>query len=164
MTWYIKARNLVYGPYSTERLQRFRSEGRLNTATFVCQQADGVFHPAGEDQVLQNELNAKQTQEQAPSTQQKAPSQNRHFIIYATISEAAKENFAKAIARFEQHSEPMPSMWLIRTDTNAHEIRNLLSRQLGADDHFMVFEVNDAQTAWFNIGETADRQIRKDLV
>jgi hypothetical protein len=165
MNWYIKVRDLVYGPYSLERMRHFATEGRLSLTTQVSDNRDTGFHPAAEDALLQEGLTeARLVHSMAPSAGIRQPqSQMRQFLLHMKITGATRPALLARLARFGTPIEPVPGVFVLKAATTDNEIRNVLSRDFGSEDQLLVFEVSGEHSAWFNIGETADRQIRQYL-
>ncbi len=165
MNWFIKAANMVYGPYSIERMTQFAQEGRLGLKTLVSDNRDKGFLPATQIPEILEILAQKQT----ASDNRQALEQNRasanlgKFILHVGVSEDAREQFVSALHGFGDAFEPEPGLWAVRTQASCDNMRNALSKLLGAHDHLLIFEIKDKQSAWFNIGEEKDRKFRSFL-
>lgn len=161
MNWFIKVRDTVYGPYSLARMQHFASEGRVSTRTLVSDNRDSGFGPAAGDPVLSDML-ANGSPLTAPAARIHAGQRaERIFAAYVSLRDNNSDNFADELARFGQVIHPFADVWLVKGETSVDELRNVLTRNLSAEDHLVVFEVNEDRGAWFNIGQRADRQIRE---
>ncbi|PHR59263.1 MAG: hypothetical protein COA47_09885 [Robiginitomaculum sp.] len=171
MNWFIKVRDMVYGPYTLERMRKFSLEGRLAPNTMVADNRDQGFQPAGDisllDEVFQPQTAkiAEQPSVSKPTSpdannDQTSP-QMRQFALMARISPDDQSRFEETLAGFGPPIQPIPGIWVLKAQTTSDQIRNVLSRDMGSNDSLLVFEISQNNAAWFNIGETADRQIRK---
>ncbi|MBL4616731.1 MAG: DUF4339 domain-containing protein [Robiginitomaculum sp.] len=163
MSWFIKVRDVIYGPYSIEKMTQFAAEGRVSYKTMVSDNREHGFQPANDDPELEYILQNKdhvQTERRSISPQSQS---QRMFILYTRLSDNISMEFGSHLRQFGDPLEPIPGVWLLRTAISADRLRNKLSRELNAQDSLMIFEINPDQAAWFNIGEIEDRQFRKFL-
>lgn len=165
MNWFIKVRDVIYGPYSIEKMTQFAAEGRVGSKTMVSNNREHDFQPADGDPELEYILqNKDQIKEERRDTSAKDHTQDRRiFILYTRLSDNISMEFGSHLRQFGEPLEPIPGVWLLRTATPADRLRNTLSRELNAHDSLMIFEINPDQAAWFNIGEVEDRQFREFL-
>ncbi|VAV90731.1 hypothetical protein MNBD_ALPHA06-643 [hydrothermal vent metagenome] len=165
MNWFIKVRDMVYGPYSKERMARFAAEGRVSFQTMVSDNQEHGFKPAADDAELRQiltELNSQQSQNKtiAPSTNTQT---TQALVLYTKLSKASEKSFVQSLKQFGNPIQPVAGVWILHSSASSDKLRNLLSRDMGASDSLLIFKVSQTQAAWFNIGETADRQIREYL-
>jgi len=165
MDWFIKAREIVYGPYSIERMTQFANEGRLGLKTLVANHREQEFEPAEQDQTL---LKILSPDHHSPSRSQSvsdntALTEQRKYVLHTRLSEDVQAEFISNLQSFGQAFEPMPGLWVLSTQVSCDRLRNALSKVLTAHDHLLIFEIKNNQAAWFNIGEDEDRRFRQFL-
>ncbi|MBL4595248.1 MAG: hypothetical protein JKX99_01590 [Robiginitomaculum sp.] len=167
MNWYIKVRDMVYGPYTIERMTSFAAEGRVGPQSEISDNPDHSFKPAGEDPALQAIFNPVRTQEEPVATPKPTPVASaatfQQFVLYTELAPATRQPFIANLRQLGTWIEPIPGVWVIKSPATSDQLRNVLSRALDAQDSLLVFEIHQDRSAWFNIGETADREIRKFL-
>ncbi|MBL1431762.1 MAG: DUF4339 domain-containing protein [Robiginitomaculum sp.] len=165
MSWFIKVRDVIYGPYSIEKMIQFAAEGRVGSKTMVSDNREHGFGPANDDPELEYILQNKDTatKERRGSSSNQDSQNQRMFILYTRLSDNMSMEFGSHLRQFGEPLEPIPGVWLLRTAIPADRLRNTLSRELNANDSLMIFEINPDQAAWFNIGEVEDRQFREFL-
>jgi hypothetical protein len=165
MSWFIKVRDVIYGPYSIEKMIQFANEGRVESKTMVSDNREHGFQLANNDPeleyILQNKDHVKK--ERRNTSPQAHGQSQRMFILYTRLSDNISMEFGSHLRQFGDPLEPIPGVWLLRTATPADRLRNTLSRELSVHDSLMIFEINPDQAAWFNIGEVEDRQFREFL-
>lgn len=159
MNWFIKVRDTIYGPYSLSRMQHFAAEGRVSTRTLVSDNRDSGFGPAANDPEL-TEILAGHSATPPQAHMRPVAATPRVFAAYVALADEQAESFSQALSQFGPVLRPFGDVWLVKGDTSVEALRNVLTRELGSEDHLVVFEVNEGHGAWFNIGRQADRQIR----
>lgn len=164
MSWFIKVRNMVYGPYSKDRMIRFAAEGRLSAKTMVSDNRDQGFMLASEDSTLEDVLqNNDNPNSDDTKTAHGKHNSYRQFVLHTRLSPNMEMEFGSLLRQFGEPIEPIPGVWVLHGDTSSAHLRNVLSRELTVDDKLLIFEILPNQSAWFNIGEIEDRQFRTFL-
>lgn len=150
--WWVQVRGRAYGPYTTEQLSSFISEGRVRPNTRVSDAEDGVWIEArrviGLSQAFRHEA-ANDVAEAA------------NVFVHAEIFSGSWQSFMAALESMGAVCELAPGLWLVRTRFSAGVIRNTLSQTLERGDRFVVIDATRDRLAWFNLGPEVDVKITK---
>jgi hypothetical protein len=175
-TWIISVAGRTYGPYTTEQMQSFASEGRLARQSLIARTGETDFRSAGDEPALaaifspspdSREDTALQSQRRetlAGFGRGEEPSrtgQRSHFVILADLKSGSIAKLEDAIATFGPSYAILPQAWLLYTDESVNIVRNRLIQQLGKLDVLFVADAGNDKAAWFNFGPEADARIRK---
>ncbi len=85
----------------------------------------------------------------------------RALLVWAQLSGPVAKDFGTALGGFGPTLAIRPGLWLVQARTGAANLRNLLSRRLGAEDALLVVEAPLDHAAWFNLDPARDRELRK---
>jgi hypothetical protein len=167
--WYVQAAGQVWGPYTEARMADFLAEGRVGAATLVSPWRAGPFTAARD--MLQPSATAPAT----PSVTQAIPvtepalanvathkpGPGRPLLVWAGVAESRRSAFQASLSGFGPWAQLRPGLWLVRAGTDAAGLRNALSRGLAATEALLVVEAPLASAAWFNLAQTAERELRQ---
>ena len=176
--WWIRAEGRIFGPYAAARLPAFRDEGRLAPATLVARDEAGPFTAAAQTPELAALFARTAPEADAASGAEAARESytawedagsavgagapgDRTLVV---VTDAVEDAAAAAGVALRVHGDAVrvrSGLWLLRTREGAAPVRNALSRRLGADAMLLVVEAPLAAAAWFNLGEEADRALRR---
>lgn len=180
--WYVHAAGRAWGPYSEERMTAFLAEGRITAATPVSPWGAGPYAPAGEA-MTGEAMTGKGTTGEAmtgrrptpapvrePAATRPAPDiapptpaagPTRPLLVVAGLTATGAEGFQTALAGFGPWALLRPGLWLVQARTDAAGLRNALSRGLASHEFLLVVEALLDRAAWFNLGQSAERQLRQ---
>ena len=80
--------------------------------------------------------------------------------MIAQTSADSSASFEAAMGHLGQCVRISDGAWLLRAGLTATTLRNELSHLLDRDDRLMVVDATHDRTAWFNLGQDTDQQIR----
>jgi hypothetical protein len=172
--WTINAGGRVYGPFSTERMRSFASEGRLASSSLVAREDSSDWREAREEPTFadlfpQTEPAITQTTTQrpvSPPPPMPAPSHDAdvprtQFAIVVDVKSRGSGNLEQVIASFGPSYQLLPNVWIVSSDQTANAVRNRLVQELGKSDSLFVVDASRGKAAWFNFGPDADVRIRR---
>jgi hypothetical protein len=165
----------------------FVAEGRVDAATPISPWSAGPFAPAAQMldlQALQRQAprpSAPRPQAASAAQARPAPTRpaevrpvpaqavrpvpaagpTRPLLVWATLAPAAAGRFQAALASFGPCAVLRPGLWLVRAGVDAAALRNALSRGLRGNESLLVVEAPLEQAAWFNLGQSAERDLRQ---
>jgi hypothetical protein len=182
--WSINVSGRLYGPFTSERMRRFASEGRLAAHSLVAREGTADWHEANEEPEFAD-LFAPQTavKEQMPSIAERLPVATAplpawsargeigateksdhgraHFAIVLDQKSRPSGNLEEAIASLGPAYRLLPNVWILSTDSTVNAVRNRVVQELGKSDSLFVVDASRGKAAWFNFGPEADVRIRR---
>ena len=170
--WTINAGGRVYGPFSTERMRSFASEGRLASGSLVAAEGSTEWREARSEPVFAD-LFPKVAESAPAAAVEKAPSSpppvtthdsdaaRTQFAIVVDLKSRGSGNLEQVIASFGPSYQLLPNVWIISSDLTANAVRNRLVQELGKSDSLFVIDASRGKAAWFNFGPDADVRIRR---
>jgi hypothetical protein len=169
--WTITAGGRVYGPFSTERMRSFASEGRLAGGSLVAAEGSTDWREARSEQAFADLF--PKIAETTPVVVEKAPSSpppmpahdsdapRTQFAIVLDLKSRGSGNLEQVIASFGPSYQLLPNVWIVSSDQTANAVRNRLVQELGKSDSLFVVDASRGKAAWFNFGPDADVRIRR---
>ena len=177
--WWIQAEGRSFGPYAAARLPAFRDEGRLAPTTLIARDGAGPFAAAADTPELAALFSSATSDSGvAPGTGSgrdrsvvsaaedagyvdAGAGGDRTLVVSSDAAGAEASALEAALGAYGEAVRVRPGLWLLRAREGAAPVRNALSRRLGADAMLLVVEAPLAAAAWFNLGEEADRALRR---
>ena len=171
--WTINAGGRVYGPFSTERMRSFASEGRLAGNSLVAREDSSDWREAREEPTFADlfpriaETAAIASQKPAsspppmPAPGHDADVPRTQFAIVVDLKSRGSGNLEQVIASFGPSYQLLPNVWIVSSDQTANAVRNRLVQELGKSDSLFVVDASRGKAAWFNFGPDADVRIRR---
>jgi hypothetical protein len=177
--WTINAGGQLYGPFSSERMRSFASEGRLASDSMVARENATDWHEARNEPefadlfvpAAQTFVRAKSALTQhpvpspartpAPANSPAAEGQRTQFAIIVDMKSRGSGNLEKTIASFGPAYRLLPNIWIVSTEQSVNALRNQLVQDLGKSDSLLVIDATRGKAAWFNFGPDADVNIRR---
>ncbi len=83
------------------------------------------------------------------------------FVVMAEIRSEGAVEFLRALQKFGPAQRVGDSVWLLRSEFGAEQIRNKLSQTLSRQDRLFILDSSSNTPAWFNIGADLDNRIRE---
>ena len=184
--WTINAGGRLYGPFSSERMRSFASEGRLAPASLVARENASDWHEAYDEPEFADLFALPPKQSPPPVTQRPIPGpmpqpapaplpspgpapagaeapdiQRAHFAVVVDLKSRGSANLEQAISSFGPFYRLLPNVWIVSTDQSVNAVRNRLIQELGKSDSLFVVDASRGKAAWFNFGPEADVRIRR---
>ena len=176
--WIVSVSDRAYGPYTTEQMVGFATEGRLAASSLIARAGETAFRFAGEEgefsALFQPSKNARVAREDlvpehSPTDSPKfgrsdsdgRPGERARFVIITDMKSRSIQGVEEAIYKMGSAYSILPQVWLLISDLSVNAIRNLLTPQLGKLDALFVLDSTHDKAAWFNFGPEADTRIRK---
>jgi hypothetical protein len=183
--WSITVNGQTYGPYTTERMRAFVSEGRLSPHSLVAREGTADWHEAHEEPeftgwfapaapVAKPALTASfptaaQTDSvpspirpsPAPRSEPAAETGPFHFVVVIERKSGGTGDVERAIASLGPYYRLQSDIWLLSAEQTVNAVRNRLVQELGKMDSLFVIDASHGKAAWFNFGPEADARIRR---
>jgi hypothetical protein len=186
--WNINADGRRFGPFSSERMRSFVSEGRLAAHSLVAPEGSDDWHEARDEPEFRDlfpvraemnasvasmmmaaanaaapaTANASTSPAAAPNAPQEVTDGNRaHFAVVIDRKSQSRGNLDEAISSLGPWYQLLPNVWIISTELTVNGVRNRLLQELGKADSLFVIDASRGKAAWFNFGPEADVRIRR---
>jgi hypothetical protein len=175
--WTMNVGGRVYGPFSTERIRGFATEGRLAANSLIAREGGSDWREAGEIPEFADLFARQAKQSPAPAeerpvlvpdnppTPAPAPElpegQRTQFAVVVDVKSHGSGNLEKAIAALGPSFKLLPNVWIVSSDQSVNALRNRLIQELGKADTLFVVDASRGKAAWFNFGPEADARIRR---
>ena len=176
--WTMNVSGRVYGPYTSERMRAFASEGRLGPTSLVAREGTVDWHEAREEPEFAEFFASKPKPEPQPAAPVSKPSltatgtyaavgepnhdsSRSQFAIVVDLKSRSPGNLEQAIATLGQSYRLLPNVWIVSTEHTVNSVRNRLVQELGKLDSLFVVDATRGKAAWFNFGPEADVRIRR---
>jgi GYF domain 2 len=175
--WTINIGSRFYGPFTSERMRDFASEGRLAAHSLVAREGTTDWHEARDEPEFADLFRAPGDAGEpvlraiagtpaatAPRPTPK-PAEHEvprsHFAILVDKKSNAVGNIDEAVHSLGPFYRLLPNVWILTTDQTANAVRNRLVQELGKLDSLFVIDASRGKAAWFNFGPEGDAQIRR---
>jgi len=166
--WSMNVGGRVYGPYTSERMRAFVSEGRLASHSLVTREGAGDWHEARDEPEFADlfEQNGAPTPVAAapgaaPPLGDSGEAARAQFAIIVDLKSRSSGNLEKAIQALGPSYRIMPNVWIVSTDQTVSAVRNRLVQELGKLDTLFAIDATRGKAAWFNFGPEGDVRIRR---
>jgi len=158
--WFIQVDSQAYGPFDDRTLWSYMIEGRVSAQSLVSQSANTGYRPVSADPGLMNWLSqATESQKRQPRQQTSPAVKPTVFMIMAEIRSGHGMNFIQSLQSLGPTQRLGGSVWILRAQTNAETLRDVLSQPMGAEDRLFILDSFANETAWFNLSAEMDTQI-----
>lgn len=178
--WSMNVGGKVYGPFTSDRMREFATEGRLAPHSLIAREGTEDWHEAHDEPEFADifppgaaePMPMQQVVEQ-PAIEQPAPAAQpspkadvadgviAHFAIVVDRKSRSTGNLEEAIAALGPAYALMPNIWILATDLSVNAVRNRLVQELGKLDSLFVIDASRGKAAWFNFGPEVDVRIRR---
>lgn len=160
--WFIQVDAQPYGPFDDKTLWAFMCEGRVNPQSLVSQSANSGFRPVSADPGLMNWMTQiPKTEAEAPRKSNETRSQPKPtvFMIMAEVRSGRGMELIQTLQGLGPVQRIGDTVWLLRAQAKAEDVRNVLSQPLGPNDRLFVLDSFANETSWFNLSPDMDGQI-----
>jgi hypothetical protein len=183
--WSMNVGGKIYGPFTSDRMREFATEGRLAPHSLIAREGTEDWHEARDEPEFVEIFGQPQMEAAAPAMQVAVetpvtmPVQtpvtltappakadvpdgaNAHFAIVIDRKSRSTGNLEDAIASLGPAYALMPNIWILSTDQSVNAVRNRLVQELGKLDSLFVIDASRGKAAWFNFGPEVDVRIRR---
>jgi hypothetical protein len=187
--WTLNISGRIYGPYTSERMRAFATEGRLSPHSLVAREGTSDWHEAREEPEFADVVGkpaAAGTPEAAALSNPTiivpavsltaAPAPTRpvaaapdpqegtriaQFAVVVDLKSRSPGNLEQAISSLGSAYRLLPNVWIVSTEQTVNAVRNRLVQELGKLDSLFVVDATRGKAAWFNFGPEADVRIRR---
>jgi len=173
--WTINVGGRLYGPYSSERLRSFASEGRLAPTSLIAYEGTSEWREAREEPEFCDLFTQgpKETTRLAPvaapvptpapmATNADVPQGKlAQFAIVIDVKSHSTGGLEQAITSLGSAHRLVHNVWILSTQQTVNAVRNRLVSELGKSDSLFVVDASRGKAAWFNFGPDADVRIRR---
>jgi hypothetical protein len=183
--WSMNVGGRAYGPYTSDRMRAFATEGRLVPNSLVSREGSEDWHEAREEPEFfdffpDKPIVAEPVLDDAPldamhdnpshgpitpvlgehRAEQKDPGR-AHFAVVVDLKSRSAGNLEKAIESLGPNYRLLNNIWVLSTDLTVNAVRNRLVQELGKLDSLFVIDATRGKAAWFNFGPESDAKIRR---
>jgi len=177
--WSINVGGRLYGPFSSERMRSFASEGRLAPTSLVARESTSDWHESRDEPEFSDlftprpketptapearpaPLAALPASVPVPANSEISEGNRAHFAVVADLKSSGAGNLERAIAALGPAYRLLPNVWIVSTEQTVNAVRNRLVQELGKADSLFVVDASRGKAAWFNFGPEADVRIRR---
>ncbi|HXJ02351.1 MAG TPA: DUF4339 domain-containing protein [Micropepsaceae bacterium] len=182
--WTINAGGQLYGPFSSERMRSFASEGRLAPTSLVAHENQTDWREARNEPEFADLFAPSPIPDSAPHPGRQTPTAappaapafghnpasalgaatdatRAQFAVVLDLKSRGSANFEHAIASLGPHYQLQPNVWIVSSEQSVNAVRNRLIQELGKSDALFVIDATRGKAAWFNFGPDADVRIRR---
>src|SRR6266566_6407110 len=175
--WTINVGGRLYGPYSSERLRSFASEGRLAPTSLIAHEGASAWREAREEPEFCDLFAQGPTEtprvpapvvEPKPAPASMATSiadvpegKLAQFAIVIDVKSHSSGGLEQAIMSLGSAHRLVHNVWILSTQQTVNAVRNRLVSELGKSDSLFVVDASRGKAAWFNFGPDADVRIRR---
>lgn len=159
--WFVQVDGQPYGPFDDKTLWSFMCEGRVNPQSFISQSASSGFRSVSADPGLMNWLSQvpKADALKQAESQPKPQAAPTVFMIMAEVRSGRGMDLIQTLQGLGSVQRIGDSVWLLRAEAKADDVRNVLSQPLGPNDRLFVLDSFANETSWFNLSPDMDAQI-----
>lgn len=155
VAYYVSVNDEVYGPYSNAMMKDYVAQGRIVEQSLISTSPISGFSQAQtQEAFLRWQSKSVETQ---PLKKPVLPS---IFFVMADINSGNHLNFLKSLQTLGKVQRLSDAVWIIAAQVELNEMREILSRSLTNEDTLFIHDTFSNRAGWFNIGETADKEIR----
>lgn len=160
--WWVQVEGESYGPYTTEQIRGYVTEGRVIAESAVKSEVEPEWHAAGDDDALGPLFGQPSPAPDAPS--HFAPvNRMTNFVVMVEGTGYSREDFNAALRELGPAHELMPGVWLLDAFMPVIRVRNHLAQYLNPAERMFVVDVKTQRYAWYNFGPRVDMKIRHIL-
>lgn len=160
-SWTINVGGQIYGPYTTQEMGSFTSEGRLAPYSQVAPSGSNDYHPANSFAELAALFMAVGASQTTPAATAEDAGGLARYVIVADMKSRSIAGIESEIAQFGT-SYPLTSQsWLLVSESPLNLVRNALMQQIGNVDHLFIVDITHNKAVWFNYGPEAESRIRQ---
>ena len=175
--WTINVGGRLYGPYSSERLRSFASEGRLAPTSLIAHEGASDWREAREEpeffdlfvpspketgRALGPAVEPKPAPAPMAATSADVPEGKlAQFAIVIDVKSHSSGGLEQAIMSLGSAHRLVHNVWILSTQQTVNAVRNRLVSELGKSDSLFVVDASRGKAAWFNFGPDADVRIRR---
>lgn len=153
--YFVYVDDQVYGPYSNAMMKHYVAQGRVVEQSLISTSPTSGFRAAKTHETFL--LWQAKPVDTPPLEKPVLPSV---FFVMADINSGNHLNFLKSLQTLGKVQRLSDAVWIIAAQIELNEIREILSRSLTNEDTLFIHDTFSNRAGWFNIGETADNEIR----
>lgn len=160
-TWWVKANEKVYGPYTRAQMSRFIVEGRIAATTQVSIKATGDWNEARHCRAFRAALHEERTNFRVNRTERRAEAENANVLVWTDLLSGAHRRIENELRQLGAVAEMAPGLYMVRTRKTAGAVRNAVSQALERGDKMLVVDASRDRLAWFNLGPEVEVHMRE---
>lgn len=164
-SWTINVGGQIYGPYTTQEMGSFTSEGRLAAYSQVAPSGSNDYHPANSYPELAALFTAAVASQSGPTAAAPAPTEEvgglARYVIVADMKSRSIAGIENEITKFGTSYPLTAQSWVLVSESPLNLIRNALMQLIGNVDHLFIVDVTHNKAVWFNYGPEAESRIRQ---
>jgi hypothetical protein len=181
--WSINVSGRLYGPFTSERMRGFHSEGRLSPTSLIAREGTADWHEARDEPEFSDLFGAHEQPIPAAAPEAMVPvgaslakpaqissvpiaaevkeGGRAHFVIVLDQKGRSTNDLDQVISTLGPSHRLLPNVWILSTEQTVNGVRNRLVQSIGKSDALFVIDASRGKAAWFNFGPEADVRIRR---
>jgi hypothetical protein len=160
-SWWVKANEKVYGPYTRAQMGRFIVEGRVAATTLVSANPKGDWTESRHCRAFRVALHEERTTFHVNKTEQRAEAEQANILIWTDMISGGSRRVELELRSLGPVAEIAPGVYMLRTRKTAGTVRNAVSQVMERGDKALVVDASRDRMAWFNLGPETDAHIRE---
>ncbi len=177
--WCIKAKDRVFGPYTSEQLRKFAHEGRFAATSLIAPAGSRDWREARSENTFASFFGA--APERAPktaneprrpkafgqsaannsSTEQTGPA---NFVLIFDVVSAAASRIEPALLSLGRAFRLADNVWAVSCALTAIGVRNAVAPYLRPNESLFVVDATNGRTSWTNYAPEAHSKISAAFV
>src|SRR5262245_15961917 len=157
--WSINVSGRLYGPFTSERMKSFASEGRLAPHSLIAREGSADWHEARDEPEFSDIFKSSTGETPAPAPDpvrapslptfskraetggsEKTDGTRAHFVIVIDQKSRPVGNLDEAILSLGPSYRLLHNVWIVSTDFSVNAVRNRLVQELGKTDSLFVID------------------------
>lgn len=160
--WWVRVEDRSYGPYSTDQMRGYVTEGRVTAESAIKSEADPDWRTAGDDLVF-GPMFGRPARSSNASAHTATANRMTNFVVMVEGEDYSYEKFNAALEELGPAHALMAGVWLLDAFMPVTRVRNHLAPYLSPSDRMFVVDVKTQRYAWYNFGPAVDQAVRKVL-
>ena len=162
--WYIFVNEQVYGPFTSDVMLGFVTEGRVISNSFISRQATKGFLPASHYEDYEawskGQLPKTKPNQQAAARRQTHTKKATPFIIMGEISSSSMVDFLQALQSFGNVQRIGDALWALNSAYSLEQIRSELTPVLSKRDRLFIQDCKNDKQGWANLGADLEGRLQ----
>lgn len=181
--WCVKVEDRVYGPYTSQQLRRFASEGRLAGWSLIAPAGSRSWREARQDPAFaplftpseaptrafgrrdepapasRRELAAKPADLSAARVRKQSPGESANFVLVFDVVSGAAARVDAVVNSLGPAFRLADNVWALSSELTAVGVRNAVTPYLQARESIFVVDTTRGRSSWQNYGPETHSKI-----
>ncbi|HWA22780.1 MAG TPA: DUF4339 domain-containing protein [Caulobacterales bacterium] len=160
-SWWVKANDKVYGPYTRAQMGRFIVEGRIAATTMISTKPDADWNEARHCRAFRAALHEERTTFHIDKTDRRSEAAQANVLVWTDLVSGASRRVELELRKLGPVVEIASGLYMLRTRKTAGLVRNAVTQVMERGDKVLVLDSTRDRLAWFNLGPETDVHIRE---